>query len=522
MESKNYKIDNPQKRGNEATKNLTMFGFFAITASMVMAVYEYPTFATSGFSLVFFLIVGGLLWFIPVALCAAEMATVEGWQEGGIFTWVGKSLGERWGFAAISFQWLQITAGFVPMIYFLIGSLSYVLGWTELNSNPIIKTVAALLIVWGLAFSQFGGTKYTSRIARIGFVGGILVPAILLISLGLTHIISGGATNITMNTSTFFPDFTKMNTLVIFVSFILSYMGVEASAPHANELKNPNRDYPLAMFILVAVAITMSTAGGLIIAEVVPAGNLSLNSGIIQTFASLMQTYGTGFEWIVRIFALLLTLGIMAEISAWIVGPTAGMYVAAQKGLLPKVFSKVNKAGVPVPLVLAQMTIVSIFIIVLTLGGGGSNMSFLLAMGLTVVIYLVSYFLLFLSYMVLALKGKDKKRAYQIPGGTPVKMIVAIIGFSVSVFAFIISFVAPAGLSASESQTYVLLLVILFLIILSLPFILYAVHGKNAKKAKNKTYERVTHENVHSSHFFVHPKARPSHVIDNNKNKTKE
>lgn len=66
-----------------AAKQLTLLGFFAITASMVMAVYEYPTFATSGFSLVFFLLLGGLLWFIPVALCAAEMATVEGWEEGG-------------------------------------------------------------------------------------------------------------------------------------------------------------------------------------------------------------------------------------------------------------------------------------------------------------------------------------------------------------------------------------------------------------------------------------------------------
>lgn len=65
-------------------KNLSLLGFFAITASMVMAVYEYPTFATSGFSLVFFLLLGGLLWFIPVALCAAEMATVEGWEEGGL------------------------------------------------------------------------------------------------------------------------------------------------------------------------------------------------------------------------------------------------------------------------------------------------------------------------------------------------------------------------------------------------------------------------------------------------------
>ncbi len=97
-----------------AAKQLTLLGFFAITASMVMAVYEYPTFATSGFSLVFFLLLGGLLWFIPVALCAAEMATVEGWEEGGIFAWVSNTLGERWGFAAISFCSTKLGKGENP------------------------------------------------------------------------------------------------------------------------------------------------------------------------------------------------------------------------------------------------------------------------------------------------------------------------------------------------------------------------------------------------------------------------
>ena len=104
-------------------KQLTLLGFFAITASMVMAVYEYPTFATSGFSLVFFLLLGGILWFIPVGLCAAEMATVDGWEEGGVFAWVSNTLGPRWGFAAISFGYLQIAIGFIPMLYFVLSWL---------------------------------------------------------------------------------------------------------------------------------------------------------------------------------------------------------------------------------------------------------------------------------------------------------------------------------------------------------------------------------------------------------------
>ena len=37
-------------------RTLTMWGFFSITAAMVLTVYEYPTFATSKLHLVFFLI----------------------------------------------------------------------------------------------------------------------------------------------------------------------------------------------------------------------------------------------------------------------------------------------------------------------------------------------------------------------------------------------------------------------------------------------------------------------------------
>ena len=106
-------------------RTLTFFGFFAITASMVMTVYEYPSFASSGFQLVFFLIIGGILWFLPVALCAAEMATVKGWESGGIFAWVGNTLGRRWGFAALFFQWFQITVGFVTMAFFILAALTH-------------------------------------------------------------------------------------------------------------------------------------------------------------------------------------------------------------------------------------------------------------------------------------------------------------------------------------------------------------------------------------------------------------
>ena len=214
---------------------LSLFAFFAMTASMVMTIYAYPTFATSGLHLVFFLLLGGFLWFLPVALCAAEMATVDGWQEGGIFSWVGNTLGEKFGFAAIFFQWFQITVGFVTMIYFILGCLSYIFNFPALNSVPAVKFIGVLAIFWSLTLTQLSGTKNTAKIAKTGFILGIVIPAIILFALGIAYLIQGNPVNVKLGGKYLMPDFSKANTLVVFVSFILAYMGVESSASHVNE-----------------------------------------------------------------------------------------------------------------------------------------------------------------------------------------------------------------------------------------------------------------------------------------------
>ncbi|MBE0404026.1 glutamate:gamma-aminobutyrate antiporter [Halomonas citrativorans] len=510
-------MDNTQSTA--APKQLSLLGFFAITASMVMAVYEYPTFATSGFSLVFFLILGGVLWFIPVGLCAAEMATVKGWEEGGVFTWVSKTLGERWGFAAISFGYLQIAVGFIPMLYFVLGALSYILNWPALNSDPIVKTIAALIILWGLALTQFGGTKNTARIAKLGFFAGILLPAFILIGLAVLYLHSGAPVAIEMSAQTFFPTFGSMSTLVVFVAFILSYMGVEASATHVNEMKNPGRDYPLAMLFLMVSAILLSSLGGLTIASVIPHEQINLSAGVMQTFSVLINHFGSHFEWAIRIIAALLLLGVLAEIAAWIVGPSRGMLVTAQQGILPARFAKVNKNGVPVALVISQLIITTIALIVLTNTGGGNNMSFLIALALTVVIYLCSYFMLFLAYITLVRKQPENQRTFNIPGGNKIKIAVAVVGLLTSLVAFVVSFFPPTGLPGKESnEVYTGLLIGCFLVVLAIPFIIYGVHNKSAAP-KNLKLHHIKPHTAPEGHYFIHPKARSTHhiVVDGEK-----
>ncbi|OUO88011.1 amino acid permease [Gordonibacter sp. An230] len=475
-------------------RTLTFFGFFAITASMVMTVYEYPSFASSGFSLVFFLVVGGILWFLPVALCAAEMATVRGWESGGVFAWVGNTLGRRWGFAALFFQWFQITVGFVTMAFFVLAAFAYVAGWDALYNDPLVMFFGVAAIVWLLTLTQLGGTKYTARISKVGFVGGIIVPVVVLLVGLIVYFATGGVSRIDLSPSALVPDFGKVDTLVIFASFILAYMGVEASASHVNELKNPNRNYPLAMIVLAVLTIALDALGGLAVATTLPANVLdsNLSFGVIEAFSAIyVQHFGPWFGWIVFAVALLLALGVLAEISAWIVGPSRALLDTAHDGILPPSFKTVNKHGVSVKTVVIQAAIVTVWDAVLCgsialSGGSSSSVGYLTAIGLTVVIYLVGYVLFFLGYFVLVLRKKSLPRSFQLPGGTPFKIVVASVGLLMTVATLVISFFPSSNLTAQANRVYQITLFVAFAVSVALPFVIYSQRHRWAPKSETE------------------------------------
>lgn len=468
---------------NTNTKKLSLLSFFAITASMVMTVYEYPTFATSKMNLVFYLLVGGFLWFVPVALCSAEMATVKGWEKGGLYTWVSNTLGRKWGFAAIFFQWFQITVGFITMIYFIVGALSYALNWPTLNTNSWLKLIATLAIFWLITISQFGGTKNTAKIAKVGFFVGIVATGVILFLLGIIYIAQGNPIKVSFGADAWLPDFTKINTLVVFVSFILAYAGVESSASHVKDMDNPGKNYPKAILSLVAATILLDTLGGVTVAATIPQNQLSLDTGVIQAYSYLIHHFG-GSEWLVRFIAVVICLGVIAEIAAWVVGPSTAMLEAAENGLLPKQLAKVNQHNVPINIVLVQGIIVSIWAVILTLGGGGANLSFFVAMALTVCIYLVAYVLLFISYIKLVKDKDNLTRTYHIPGGKNVKITVAVVGLLVSIFSFFISFFPPNDIGSGKGGTYLTILIISWLIIVVIPFVIYKFIGEKANGKK--------------------------------------
>ena len=285
-----------------------------------------------------------------------------------------------------------------------------------------------------------------------------------------------------MTAETLIPNFTEVDTLVIFASFILGYMGVEASASHVNELKNPTKTYPSVMVVLTILTIVLDALGGLAIATTLSSKTLNgnLSYGVIEAFEAIFINHlGSQFGWLVLVISILLALGVLAEISSWIVGPSRALLEAANDKILPPSFAKTNKHDVSVKTIVVQSIIVTIWDAVLCgsialAGGSDSSVGYMTAIGLTVVIYLVGYVLFFLGYFVLILKKSNLKREFQVPGGKPFKLVVAAVGLFMTVATLIISFFPSSKLTSADNKIYQIVLVICFVISVIIPTIIYS------------------------------------------------
>jgi amino acid transporter len=49
------------------------------------------------------------------------------------------------------------------------------------------------------------------------------------------------------------PRFSSVNDLSLLITFVFFFIGIEISAAHANDMKNPNRDYPIAILVVGVV-----------------------------------------------------------------------------------------------------------------------------------------------------------------------------------------------------------------------------------------------------------------------------
>ena len=453
----------------KSKRTLRIFTLAMINVAAICSIKNWPLTAEYGFSSLFFFMVSALLFFIPVSLVSAELAT--GWPErGGAFVWVKEAMGHKLGFLAVWLQWANNVIWYPTILSFIAAAIAYSFN-PELAHNPVYMVCVIFITFWGATLLNLRGMKMSGAISSIGVIFGTIVPGAVIIALGLSWYFMGKPIQIEMNWSTFVPDLSSPYHLSLLAGVLLGFAGMEMSAVHAKDVVNPQKNYPRAILLSACIILVLSVLGTLAIAFVIPQSEISLVAGGINAISYFMKAYGLG--WSVPILAILIAIGALGSMSTWTVGPCKGLLAAAQSGELPSVLHKVNKNDMPIAMMVMQGIIVSVLSLVFLLMPD-VNSSFWMLLVLTSQLYLMMYVLMFVAAIVLRYRKPGVKRAYSVPGGKFGMWIVAGLGAISSIGAFIISFFPPDQLDTGSKLTYQLVLIIGIVIFSAMPFAILA------------------------------------------------
>ena len=435
-------------------KALSVFTLTMINVATIGSLKNWPTTAEFGLSSVFFFCLATLLFFIPVSLISAELATA--WPKlGGVYFWVKEAFGHRAGFLAAWLLWFQNVVWYPTALSFIAATLAYLIN-PELTESPLYTFLFVFFLFWAATFLNLKGMRISGLISSLGMVFGAFLPGIFIIILGVTWLVLGKASEIPFTLDALIPNMANLNELVLFTGVLISLAGMEMSAVHATDVENPKKTYPRAILFSLIIILALSIPGILSIAIVVPREKISLVAGSMQALKIFLEAYH--LNSLMPLMALLIAIGSMASVSTWIAGPTRGLLAAAAEGDLPPVFHRINKKNMPITLMIFQAVIVSILALVFILLPS-LNEAYWILMAIVSELYLLMYLLLFAAAIKLRYKHPNVERPYKVPGGNIGLWIIASIGFLSSLATIFIGLLPPGQLPIHDKLLYLILLV---------------------------------------------------------------
>ena len=190
------------------TVKLGVFTLAIMNVTAVVSLRGLPAEAVYGMSSAFYYLFAAIVFLIPTSLVAAELAAMFQDKQGGVFRWVGEAYGKKLGFLAIWVQWIESTIWYPTVLTFGAVSIAFI-GMNDVHdmslaNNKYYSLVVVLIIYWLATFISMKGMSWVGKVAKVGGLVGTIIPAALLIILGIIYLATGGHSNLDFHSS-FFP-----------------------------------------------------------------------------------------------------------------------------------------------------------------------------------------------------------------------------------------------------------------------------------------------------------------------------
>ncbi|MGA7303841.1 MAG: amino acid permease [Rhodothermales bacterium] len=337
------------RRSERLKKELGLFDVYVIAtgATLSSGFFLLPGLAaaSAGNALPIAYLVAGL-FVLPGVMSAAELTTAMP-RAGGIYYFLDRSMGPLMGTIGGFGTWIALI---LKASFALIGVGAYLgLFFPHIQIVPI---AAAFAIVFGVV-NLISAKKSTQF--QVYLVVGLLILLVWFSIKGAFAIETGHFAGILSTES---GSITYTAGLVV-----ISYIGLSKVASVSEEVRNPERNLPLGMFLAYGTAIVVYGIGTTIMVGVVGADVLAENGGDLTPVATVAEVLVGRYGQILMTIAAVLAFSSVAN--AGILSASRYPLAMSRDHLLPRVFRYLTKRRTPTTSVYVTVVIVLAIVVFL-------------------------------------------------------------------------------------------------------------------------------------------------------------
>ncbi len=397
-----------------------------------------------------------VLFFLPLSLFIAELASVKDAGSAGIYTWIKMGLGEKWAFVG-TWSYFVSTLFYLQMVF---ARVPVMISWTVFGENRFTDESAHLLPYMSIflaIFLTFVASCGVEKFSKISDVGGKLTLAITVIFIVFAFV--GLAMGTPSQTEFTAEALTPTFDTAYFATFswlLLAVAGAEVGGTYVKNMEEPKKNFPKAIFIatfLIGFAYVIGSVAVLLVASPETIQEAGVKDAAYVVYEILADNFGMNGKIIIRIYALILTITSVAAYIVWMESPLRALFSEVPEGTFPKVLTKQEEDGTLKNALWIQCAVVIVLIVVPLFGMSGLDAFFNMLTDLSALSSVPAYAMLAIAFFAFRFKNKESEfTAFKSRG-------FALIVAAVAIFLGILGYIG-AGLdyvvwaeSASEAMS---------------------------------------------------------------------
>ena len=387
-------------------------------------------------------VIAAVFFFVPGAFVINELSSRFP-DEGGLYVWAKEAFGDFHGFVAGWTYWIY-TVFYFPGLLLASASMSaYILGEkgaTLSQDQTFLLTVSLVLLVVAVVLNIIG-LNVGKWLQNAGGVGTYL-PLLMLVGIALlVYFRQGSATRFTW--ANMAPTW-NWDTVNFWSQIAFAFTGLELVSAMSEEVRDPRRTLPRAVFGAGAMIAFMYIVGTFAILSLAPAAALDPKSGVFHAITLGSVALKVGVLGILA--ALLVTVGNAGGVGSTVAGIARVPFVVGIDRYLPSAFGKIHpKWKTPYISILVQAGISGAILLLSQIKSETVQAAYQMLIDAAIILYFIPFLYMFAGVLKLS-DRKDRAEnphAVLVPGGKVGLWLSGILGFVVVLIGIFVSLVPP-------------------------------------------------------------------------------